>query len=193
MKSGFRLIFYGQLIVLIDLRIPGSLDLLADPIGYLITFWGMHNLHRQIVLFRGARWIALLAALLSIPEMLKPSAISPFGLPNERLDGWWQHAGVEALNGFVSLLLIYTLCEGVCRLAISQSQVRLTNRLRGAWKLYFVCRAAGLFLLPFSINFGADSFATLLIVLGIVALIGMIWILRSLLQAGNELKPVSTA
>lgn len=68
MSTAFNQIFWGYLMIMIDIRI-GSLDLIADPIGYAIILAGLTTLIGQISFDDKSRTFARLLIYLSIPSM----------------------------------------------------------------------------------------------------------------------------
>ena len=63
MASHFSLLFWGLLIVIVDITI-GNLDLLADGVGFLVISAGCYGLKSQSFRFSTARDLCLVAAIL---------------------------------------------------------------------------------------------------------------------------------
>ena len=190
MKGAFGNMFWGMLIVLLDIRI--GFDLMIDPVGYLLIAYGMSRIDKAIPLFRVGKWIAVLLAAVSIPAVFDPGTVGGGfqALFESRTveAGSWSDIWLTGLLGdFALMLLIYLLCEGICRLAKQQGEAGLDQQMQGAWWLYFVSSAPMMILSPFLLNFDIPGLFAILLVLGFVGLIAFVQLLHGFRRAGRDL------
>lgn len=190
MKPAFANLFWGVLLVWIDIRIS-AFDVLNDTLGYLLIAYGMHRISKPIPLFRFGRWLALLLAIISIPTTFSEKTVSLFDRPF-LLEGTWWEIWISGVAGeFVLLLLVYTLCEGPARLAKSRGEKGLFEHMRGSWYVYLFSVVPLMLISPFLLNFDIQALPVILIISGGVSLIAMILVLYGLIRSGRDLHGIT--
>lgn len=187
MKSAFSNLFWGLLIVAIDIRLIFDFDVLADPVGYLLIAYGMSRISTSIPLFRFGKWVAFLLAMISFPDLLGPRSEPIFQRTLTLESSWWELWVSGVLGDFALLLLIYTLCEGTSQLAKVQGERGLFDHMRGSWWLYLLTTAPLMLITPLLLNFDIESLPVIWIVAGGGSLIGLLLVLYGLVRAGRDL------
>jgi hypothetical protein len=97
MKAGFNRIFWGLLLVVIDVRI-NSIDLLPDFVGYILIVIGLGLLAPHHKWFRWARVIAIIMICLSLTDFVEVR-LDPQQAPR------WKREWISLLTGDLSTLL----------------------------------------------------------------------------------------
>ncbi|MEJ8302912.1 hypothetical protein [Saccharibacillus sacchari] len=186
MKPAFANLFWGLLLVWIDIPFS-TFDVFNDTVGYLLIAYGMHRISKPIPLFTFGRWLAAFLAILSIPTTFSEESVSLFDQPFLLQGTWWEIWMSGVLGEFALLLLIYTLCEGIGRLAKSRGENGLFEHMRGSGSVYLFSAVPLMLISPFLLNFDIEALPVILLILGGVSLIGMLLILYGLIRAGRDL------
>lgn len=108
-RSNLTLIFWGILVVVVDVKL-GWFDVLVDPAGYFLIFHALRPLGAIEEKFGKARQFALGALLASIPAM--------FGSSPTQLTFFLETAFAICLN--------WLICTGILTLATAQGNVILS-------------------------------------------------------------------
>lgn len=179
MKLVFYRIAFGMLLVLLDLHAP--IDLLPDPLGYLIIFYELMTLCRKEALFRGGFYGAGLLVVISAITFFRPfyfkESVSGLLLDADPL--------LDYASGFLQLLLSYSLCMGTRELALLRGNSDLASSLRFRWRVYFGSTAAHLAAVPVAHYADIEPWIQLMTICSIVAYFLIFLVMR---RAGRELE-----
>jgi hypothetical protein len=132
----FRKLFFGFLIVFIDIRIDGF-DLLVDLAGYLLVVVGLAELGIRNRNFARARVHATVLLALSALDLLirTPSGVYSkillFG--NEGLT-----VAFFILLLVVNLMMIYLICKGIGEMAIAANAPSLADLAMSRWTVFLI-------------------------------------------------------
>ena len=146
---GFRQVFWGLILILIEIHII-AFDLLADPIGYYLIFTGVSVLNDHFGLASRARFISLALLLVSIPMVfIENGAIQQMGA----FSGWniYQNA-LEILN----LVLVFFLFQLMLEVARVKGVSELPKRTMTTFKFYMGTMFLVLFSSTFAVNMTTD-------------------------------------
>jgi len=146
---GFRQVFWGLILILIEIHII-AFDLLADPIGYYLIFTGVSVLNDHFGLASRARFISLALLLVSIPTVfIENGAIQQMGA----FSGWniYQNA-LEILN----LVLVFFLFQLMLEVARVKGVSELSKRTMTTFKFYMGTMFLVLFSSTFAVNMTTD-------------------------------------
>jgi hypothetical protein len=173
MNSYFGSIFWGLLLVFLDLSINGF-DLLPDVIGYVLVGYGAGGLTNQHVAFRTAASLSWLLAVGSVIAFFisERSATQFFG---------WLMTGFQCA-------LIWTLMGGVMAIASERNRLDLAERAASRRVAYVALTVTMVFL---SVLPGGGLLAPLAIVLLIATLVVFVMILHLVYRVRYELPPLS--
>lgn len=151
---------WAQLLVFVDFRIDG-VDLIPDPLGWLISAIALGSLAGLNPGFRVASIACFVAILPSAPEM--------FGAENEVLD---------VLITIATTVLIFATCSGV--MGSAPALHGSANALRWA-DLWATCA-----MVPLMLAVESDEDLEALVVLAVVAMLGLfVWFLVLLFRASR--------
>lgn len=126
MSSACYRIAWGLLLVLINVRV-GGLDLLPDPLGYLLAASGLWTLSERSRFFQAGGAAALLLLIGSIARMIVGEPGTGFlnGLPPTILE-----LSLRLLDMLLSTLLIYGICKGIMSSFSGESSLNIAGRAR---------------------------------------------------------------
>jgi hypothetical protein len=130
--SPFGKLFWGFLIVLIDIRINGF-DLLVDLAGFILIVIGLGELASRNPMFGRARPYAIVLLVLSALDLFTRtsggSGLQLFGSVGVAF------AYLIALS-IVNLLLIYFICKGIGEMARAAGAVDLADLSVTRWQFF---------------------------------------------------------
>ncbi|GIO87342.1 hypothetical protein J25TS5_42740 [Paenibacillus faecis] len=179
MKLVFYRIAFGMLLVLLDLHAP--IDVLPDPLGYLLIFYELTTLRRKEVLFRWGCYAAGLLVVISAVTFFRPfyfkESVSGLLLDADPL--------LDHASGLLQLVLFYSLCLGTRELALLRGRSDLASSLRFRWRLYFGSTAAYLAAVPVARYVDIEPWIQLMTMCSIVAYFLIYLVMR---RAGRELE-----
>jgi hypothetical protein len=179
----------GLALVLLDLRLQG-LDVLADPLGWLVVVVGLSRLAAQDRRFAWARWSAVPAGLLSVADLVHPS-VTAEGSTRHVAPGGLQGLLAEA-SSLLSLAVAVLLSLAVRDAARRHDDAHLARRFSGflVWHcvvggVTFVAGLAGMLVdgREVQVN-GAVAGPLVLLVIAVLAV--EVWFLVSLARAGQR-------
>lgn len=67
--SAFTKIFWGFLLVFLDIRLFMPIDIFADPIGYFLIFSGVQIMVKDFPIGRKAKYLSIVLSIFSIPTI----------------------------------------------------------------------------------------------------------------------------
>lgn len=157
MKNALNLIFWGYIIAL--LRIDIGIDVLPDPIGYIMIAIGCHKLYKSFTTAKKPQVIAIILIFISIPTLI----VDVYQVTTL---GWLSYAFVLAI---IQLILVYYLF-GLFK-AMAQTNRVLTQRTNNTFVTYMIVNFLVLLQMSYSMNLPDNSFQTFYILIILCALI----------------------
>ncbi len=165
MSNGYRLIFWGLLFILIDLRL-GPLDILPDFIGYIFILNGIKSLSARETLFEKARPLAMLLIVLAFPNFMGAWEINLTEGPIAVFPMVYQF-----VLSILHLLLIYFIFDATYRYAKENRDEFWAKAARVRWNYYAVIHLIYLALNSFMFNVSFNVFQAVYILIMITILI----------------------
>lgn len=165
MSNGFRLIFWGLLFILLDIRIE-LFDLLPDIVGYIFIMNGTKYLSENEEIFSKAQPLAISLIFLSIPSL-----IGYFDLNiGENSTVLWPMV-YQLVITLVHLFMMYYIFEGTYQFATSKGEHDWANTARKVWSYYAIIQFFTLVLHSFMLNVDSNFMQAILIFSIIITLI----------------------
>ncbi len=161
----FARVAAGLVVVLVDLRLP-DIDVVADPVGWVLVLLGLTALAGRDPWFRAAVGAAVVGGLCSLPAL--------FAEPT----GW-----LTAVDAIGSTALVFATCTGVIRLVGSDPAAATANRIR--W-IDLALTAIGAVLTLVVTTTGTTAAAPLLIPLVIATLAVFLWFIVFLVRVRHH-------
>jgi succinate dehydrogenase/fumarate reductase cytochrome b subunit len=115
-------IFWGLLLIVVDIKLNNFDLLLPDPLGYILIFTALRSLEQFHPRFRAARPYATSMVVVSSLEMLH---IDPLSL-------------VSILAIVLDFLMIWHVCTGIIELALRTGNLSLSQAATNRRNLCFV-------------------------------------------------------
>jgi hypothetical protein len=185
--SPFGKLFWGFLIVFVDIRINGF-DLLIDLVGYVLVVLGLGELARRNQNFNRARPYATVLLVLSALDLFTRT---PTG--NSRLDdGLFGSPGLAiafaVALAFVNLMLVYLVCRGIGEMARQASATDLADLSQTRWFFFLATYVASTLLIVGAFA-SPESLLSLVVVSVIASLVAAILILGLIRRADKTFYP----
>ncbi|WP_256758902.1 hypothetical protein [Cohnella sp. WQ 127256] len=183
MMRAYSQVAWGLALELIDIRF-GSFDLFPDVIGFLLLLIGLSHLRMYDERFKIA-WIA--AGVLFILSVLQLFGLQiGFSLTN------YETPSVPVLiyTSFsiaVDLVMLFGICRGIQRLALSWRKVELSRVAGSGWSVIFGLGFLMLFLFPFQLNYTLQDALPVVFLLALGYLVASLWVILLVRRAGREL------
>ena len=177
MNNGYKYIFGGFLLVLIDINI-GRFDLLPDVIGYYLVFLGLGNLYAKTELrvFRIARFLSVSMICVSILDVVTGML------------GWIQmgdffNYAVMIFGWLSELLLVVYIYQGMTAHMTMLEETILSHHFGSELKRYAVIQGLCLLVMSFSLNMPKEGSSVYLFALMAISIIMHIRLLINLSAA----------
>lgn len=164
MKSAFRKIFWGYLLVFLEFHII-YIDVLPDPIGYFLIFLGVSSLIVDYPIGKKAKWWAILLALLSIPSVF----ISQGDMNELQIYTGW--SVYQSIMGLLKIILVFYIFQLMLTISKKLAVEELYEWTKKFSSVYLVVML-GLQLFGWvGVNFPKDFLLTTIFILAIVGLV----------------------
>lgn len=174
MRNAFKYILTGYILIFLDIHI--FIDILPDPIGYIMILQGIRKIQFNESRVHPASIVATVLLLLSIPNVF----INPQLLPDQSPE-WW---GIYTTGmGVLDLILVYFLFQLIKKVVEILHSPELTIKTENTYKGYMVVMLIILFIQPFLTNMTehtANGFAIFLVLAGFITQITFLVFLRTL-------------
>ena len=157
MKKALNLIFWGYVLAL--LRVDIGIDILPDPIGYIMIAVGCNELYRSFSIAKFPRAIAIALIFISIPTLI-------LDLYQVTTIGWLTYAFVLAIG---QLILVYYLF-GLFK-AMFQENAILMQRIDNTCLVYLIVNFIVLIHMSFSMNLPDHTFSAIGIIITLTAFV----------------------
>ncbi|PKM68641.1 MAG: hypothetical protein CVU95_03300 [Firmicutes bacterium HGW-Firmicutes-2] len=174
MNNGYKYIFGGFLLVLIDINI-GRFDLLPDVLGYYFVFVGLGYLYAKtdFGVFRIARFLSVSMICVSILDVVTGML------------GWIQigdffNYAVMIVGWLSELLLVVYIYQGMTVHMTMLEEATLSHQFGSELKRYAVIQGLSLLVMSFSLNMPKEGSGVYLFVLMAVSIIMHIRLLINL-------------
>ncbi|WP_053362924.1 hypothetical protein [Bacillus sp. FJAT-27251] len=149
LQEGFQKIFWGWILVMIEIHFI-AMDILPDPIGYLLIYFGLLLLMKEFPSGKKAKNLAVLLMVVSIPTIFIQNNQIGSGLI---FSGWFFYTNI--LEIFI-LVLAYFIFQLLISVASEKGNQELVDRTNSTFKLYMVSMLVITFFQPFTMNLPKD-------------------------------------
>ncbi|QVK17292.1 hypothetical protein KHQ81_10550 [Mycoplasmatota bacterium] len=133
---GFKKIFIGTILILLDFRIQG-LNIIPDIIGYILIFIGLSEIIHLNSKFAVARIMSIILILFSIPDIYSINTESPSGL----------FYFINIITSIIYLIYSYSLYIGIKENAEGINNEDLANKAQLSCILAVVSCLSGIIVL----------------------------------------------
>ena len=182
-ERGFRRIFWGLILVVLDLRLDESIDLLPDFLGFVLVTMGLGLLAPLSGRFRTARVLAAMLIVLSLADFATPTREEGA----EWFDGW---RALEIFVDVVDVAMVWLLCGGIASLARRRGLPDLRYRAQMRRGLYLGFQVVSWVLL-FALKDAPEPPVALVLGLVVFAFVVMLLLMGLMLRAARELGEVA--
>ncbi|MUV37761.1 hypothetical protein JNUCC1_01567 [Lentibacillus sp. JNUCC-1] len=151
MRTAYGRMFWGFILVLIDINIP--IDLLPDPIGFLLVCSGVSVLIEQ---FSGGRKVHITGIMLAIVSV--PTVFIPQNTVTDLITMW----GIYYFAlGVLKLVLVFYVFQLMIANARKLGDPQLVKSTTSAMRIYAVTFIAAHIAIPFTINTYGSALMTI--------------------------------
>jgi hypothetical protein len=188
MKESFGKIFWGFLLVLIEIHLI-VVDILPDPLGYFYIYTGIQNLIQfDKKNAERARLLSIILIFFSLPAMfIQNSSIQQIG-EFTPLNGWSIYM---TILGFAKLILVYYIFKLMLSIGHVLERKSLIKRTQSVFRFYMIVILTNYVLQSFMINLSNDLLMGLIIFIIVGSLIVEITFLALLRTFRNTRDPVN--
>ncbi len=151
MRSAFSKIFWGYLMTLLEIHIQ-FIDILPDPIGYLLIFLGIQSLVEKYPIGNKAQVMAAILGVLSIPTVFinESNSMNPMEAP---FTMWWFYSEIMMITSLILAFFIFQLMLKIVQDYQNQELETYTSKF---FKVYIWSNLALLILDSFFINLSSE-------------------------------------
>jgi hypothetical protein len=142
MYEGFRKIFWGFILVFIEIHLM-VIDILPDPFGYYLIFSGINLVNNHFGFKNKGKHVALGLVLLSLPTLF---------IQNQAVVQMSASSIYLSLIGILNLVLAYYLFQVMVSIANQREDNSLHKQTTTTLKIYMLFMFLFTFLEAFSIN-----------------------------------------
>lgn len=185
-RTGYRLLFWGSLLLLVDIKIM-RFDLFGDIIGYILISVGLHRLSAQHVEYQKATpwsWLLVVLSVFTLGDTYVNQTAAQPGSPLS-LFSLMLSQGII----IVHTVLIYRICTAIHLLAIEKYEYGLSDAAAFRRKALLISTAAILSVMPFILTMTTTA-TLVLLPLAIINIFVTILILLLIRRAGKALTAV---
>jgi len=183
-KESYKKLFWGFIIVLLDLRF-NNFNILPDVIGYLMIVVALGQLENQHQYYGKAKNFAMLLILFAIPDIYQNNN----GLQGFRIGDTYSLA-IFVLSGvgiIINIFMVYYICQGIFQLSEERQLHELSSMATGRWRGYLIINTILLALMPLIINIGQNTAFMIIAATGLMGFVIQIILISLIKQAGNQL------
>lgn len=147
MKSSFRKIFWGLMLILLEIHIV-AIDILPDPLGYFLVFSGVSALEMKNNLrdSNKVKTMSLVLLFISIPTIFVQNTsnevVSPYSVWSMYMTGL----------GILKLVLVFYLLRFMVTIAQERGVVELVKRTMKTGKEYITAMLIVMLIESFLVN-----------------------------------------
>lgn len=176
MRRGFKYIIVGFLLILFDIHI--FIDILPDPIGYLMIIVGIGKIDFKDASTHPTSILATILLFFSIPTLFLDGQ---FFTKQIGISQWWGiYSNVLSLLDIILVYFLFQLIKEVVKILHSPE---LTLKTQQMYKWYMIIMLSVLFTQPFLINTNvqlATGLSLLLVAFALIIHIMFIFFLRTI-------------
>jgi hypothetical protein len=192
MKENFSMLFWGFFLILIEIHIIG-VDLLPDPLGYLLIFLGIKGISKNTSVGKKAQALAIGLIFMALPTIFiyQNGKANEFG-QNLPLDGWTIY--MNAL-GLLKISLIFYIFKIMLTIVNERSDQALLKRTTTTFHFYIVIMLCNYFLQSFTMNVGTNMLLginSIMIVSSMIVEIIFLVLLRRYMKIVDNGNPETT-
>ncbi|MBT2757631.1 hypothetical protein J7E71_17210 [Mesobacillus foraminis] len=163
LRDGFRKIFWGLILVLVEVHIV-AFDLLPDPLGYFYILSGFNLLTSRYEMDRKGKWLAAGLILLSLPTIVIQNGVYDTILVSPA-------AIYISIMGILNLILAYFIFQLMISVAASIGDRRLEKQTSGTCRMYMVAIFLVCLFQSFRINMSSDQLTGLTLISFVFSLV----------------------
>jgi len=190
MKQALNKIFWGYILVLVEIHIV-AIDILPDPVGYILIVSGATLLIQDFPVAKKARNLAVILIFVSLPTVIIQQHIDYFLLGQPSLFHGWSVYSTGL--GLVKIILVFYIFQLLMSIVKTSGNQALLTRTSRTFKVYITIMLAGAITTPFSLNIAGDELIWLTVLSGIISFIMEIVflvLLRSIRKHGDGSRTV---
>ena len=184
MRDAFKQIVSGFILVWIDIHI--FFDILADPFGYYLILSGLKLLLPQFPLSSKAKNIASVLILLSIPSVFIQQNTGANEISQIPFLSSWSLYFI--ILGLLKIILVFYIFKVIMEIVHQSGNKEMITRSSKTFIIYMTIMFLISIVQSFSINFSAEQFSWIVLLMIIAGFIIEIAFLM-LLNAVGKLKP----
>ncbi|KGX89944.1 hypothetical protein [Pontibacillus marinus] len=156
MRSAFSKIFWGYLMTLLEIHIQ-FIDILPDPIGYLLIFLGIQSIVEKYPIGNKAQVMAAILGVISIPTVFinESGSMNPMEAP---FTMWWFYSQIMMI---ANLVLIFFIFQLMLKIVQDYQDEELETYTWKFFKVYMWSNLALLIFDSFFINLSSEVFVAL--------------------------------
>lgn len=176
MREGFKYIIIGFLLILLDIHI--FIDILPDPIGYLMILLGLGKLEFKEASTHPTSVVATILLFYSIPTLFLNGQF--FTQQIGILQWWGIYSNVLSLLNVILVYFLFKIIKNIVKMLHSPE---LTLKTEQMYKWYMVVMLTVLFIQPFLINMSgppAIGFMLLVVAFALITQITFLFYLRTI-------------
>ncbi|MCH1626707.1 hypothetical protein [Fredinandcohnia quinoae] len=180
MNQGFKRLFWGYLLILLEIHYL-VVDILPDPLGYYLICSGVVKLSREFPLSTKAKNLAILMIFISIPTVfIQQNA--------PELNQNWLWSSYATAIDILNLILVFYLFQVIMKVATKLGDLALISRSAITFKVYIIVMLIITFSQSFLMNTTSDWMYGYAIITIPISLIMEILFLLLLRKVGKEVK-----
>ncbi|WP_174731562.1 hypothetical protein [Mesobacillus harenae] len=162
MRNSFSKLFWGFILVLIEIHLI-VVDILPDPLGYLLIFWGVQSAATEDPAGKKAKTLALILMFVSLPTIFiqQNQTANEFG-QLAPIDGWafYMHA-----IGLLKLVLVFFVFKMMISIVKERGESDLVSRTSTTLLVYMIVMLCNSFLQTFTMNMGSNMLLGLIFII----------------------------
>ncbi|MBB6454742.1 hypothetical protein HNQ94_003231 [Salirhabdus euzebyi] len=159
MRAAFHKIFWGLIIVLVEINIE-VIDILPDPLGYYLIFSGIQLVLEKYPIGKKASYLAFALIFISIPTIFIP-----------RQNAEYNHLTIfstETLYTFLvdilHIVIVFYLFQLMLSIAKEQGEKELYSRTLTIFKLYIIITLITMIISPFALHISKEWLGVFIII-----------------------------
>ena len=185
MRVAFKYIIIGFLLILFDIHV--FIDILPDPVGYLMIFIGTRKLDFKEFSMHPTSVVASILIFASLPTIFLDAQ---FFAQQVSIGEWW---GIyRNVLSLLDIILVYFLFQLIKDVVKTLNSFELTRKTEKMYKWYMIVMLTVLFIQPFLININGQAAIGLMLLVVACALItqiSFIFFLRNIQQQFTHSSP----
>jgi len=184
MRVAFKYIIIGFLLILFDIHV--FIDILPDPVGYLMIFIGTRKLEFKGSSTHPTSVVASILIFASLPTIFLDAQ---FFSQQVSIGEWWGiYRNVLSLLDIILVYFLFQLIKDVVKTLNSFELIRKTEKM---YKWYMIVMLTVLFIQPFLLNINGQAAIGLMLLVVACALITQISFIFFLRNIQKQFTPSS--